>query len=547
MRLTDKLARLYMYDQRSSFGKEGAVKTVMKEWRDAIAIPGPPGLQPLTESQSCLVDHFRILLHRGQIISVPPRAAAEGDDDWVTTADIIINLQAVSLTPLKIEDLAGALANDGWRFYEVIHANPGGRTTTQARRTPTSCISVREFRFGGISAEGFVMVEPIADALSFFDLKQWSDKGGFQHALHKVILWRAAPVSTHLACIPEQGGSALAIAHDDDDPLLALVPVDAGQDALAHMAGMAAGFGEGLMPLALFDSHPIVPRASVDALVRNNALQISVDEFSEDVVSINWRQVVWRSRRGLFDPKLIGSAEADVQSLGKMSKVALCSALLRMGWEALPRPATLKDVNTKELCHRNLFRSKSYWIALHHARDIFVGKGVAEIPHDMPHAFYDCLCSLRQASLHSMLAHPDFAKFKNEHFLKFLKGDGVTSLSDVPSLADEELADLFEDLDEDEVADMHAPLALPMVPRVAARSRFFGDVKVYFDNCSHQSGQRRAYIKCGNADHHAEQFCVRYTFLHKHTSEVDCCAWLLAWRHDGHHCESREHHKYFSF
>ena len=92
---------------------------------------------------------------------------------------------------------------------------------------------------------------------------------------------------------------------------------------------------------------------------------------------------------------------------------------------------------------------------------------------------------------------------------------------------------------------MHAPLALPMFPRVAARSRFFGDVKVYFDNCSHQSGQRRTYIKCGNVAHHAEQFCVRYTFLHKYTSELDCCAWLMAWRQDGHHCDSREHHKYF--
>ena len=93
------------------------------------------------------------------------------------------------------------------------------------------------------------MIEPIADALSFFDLNQWSDKGGFQHALHKVILWRAAPVSTHLTCIPEHGGSALAISRDDADPLLALVPVDAGHDALANMASMAAGFGEGRMPL----------------------------------------------------------------------------------------------------------------------------------------------------------------------------------------------------------------------------------------------------------------------------------------------------------
>ena len=215
------------------------------------------------------------------------------------------------------------------------------------------------------------------------------------------------------------------------------------------------------MPLALFDSHPMVPRASVDALVRNNALQISVDEFSEEVVSINWRQMVWRSRRGLFDPKVMGAAAADVQSLGKMSKVALCAALLRMGWQALPRPEPLKDVDTKELCHRNLFRGKSYLVALHHARDILVGKGVAEIPHDMPYAFYDCLCSLSRASLQSMLAHPDFAKFKNEHFLKFLKGDGVTSLAEAPALADAELEDALACLDDDEVAGMHAPLALP--------------------------------------------------------------------------------------
>lgn len=88
----------------------------------------------------------------------------------------------------------------------------------------------------------------------------------------------------------------------------------------------------------------------------------------------------------------------------------------------------------------------------------------------------------------------------------------------------------------------------PLVPRVDAKRRHDPrcGIKVYFDNCSHQSGQRRAYIKCSSTVHHAEQFCVRYTFVHMYDSELDCMAFLGSWLLDGAPAtKSREGHKYF--
>ena len=49
---------------------------------------------------------------------------------------------------------------------------------------------------------------------------------------------------------------------------------------------------------------------------------------------------------------------------------------------------------------------------------------------------------------------------------------------------------------------------------------------VYYDNYTHSSGMRRAFIACNNPKHGR---CEKYKFLCKFPSTAECSAWLIAW------------------
>ena len=53
------------------------------------------------------------------------------------------------------------------------------------------------------------------------------------------------------------------------------------------------------------------------------------------------------------------------------------------------------------------------------------------------------------------------------------------------------------------------------------------DSVVHFDNFTHQSGRRRAFVACGCAAHKGQ--CRRYVFVNDFTCIEDCVAWLLTW------------------
>ena len=86
-------------------------------------------------------------------------------------------------------------------------------------------------------------------------------------------------------------------------------------------------------------------------------------------------------------------------------------------------------------------------------------------------------------------------------------------------------------------------LELPTAPPVQARVPGLLDLAVHFDNFTHQSGNRRAFVKCLHAAH--GNSCRRYTFVNQHDDETTAVAWLFAWAQDAaRHATSEAHVAY---
>ena len=86
-------------------------------------------------------------------------------------------------------------------------------------------------------------------------------------------------------------------------------------------------------------------------------------------------------------------------------------------------------------------------------------------------------------------------------------------------------------------------LDLPSLPAVACRVPGMEDLEVHFDNWTHNSGHRRAFIQCRFPAHGN---CRRYTFLKNHADQATAVAWLLAWAQDASRHETSRGHVAFA-
>ena len=164
--------------------------------------------------------------------------------------------------------------------------------------------------------------------------------------------------------------------------------------------------------------------------------------------------------------------------------------------------------------------------------------------------YYRCLLEL--TTLAGFHEHPDFPLFRNIHFMALLRnlllppmghhilaiGDAPRDAVGVPLVAEHDrwaLEDLMRDgepgdvpLDDDVAMPASMVGALPEheVPAMDVPPVRFLDGVVYFDNCTHASGMRRAFVGCSNPLHGR---CDKYQFVHHYESSDACVAWLAAW------------------
>lgn len=540
----EKCQKLYMYDSDTAFRADEEEKQCMLKWKKASAAAQPPKVAPLTASQTCLVDHFKSHLPRGTVFSIP--ALEDGDEDLeaVSTPDsIVLVLQAAPPPCFAIADIS----DDACKLYEVILKKPGDRTyaKTATRTRPTaSMISVRQLKVIGTSEDGHVTVEPIHHDSELLDLLPWTTRSGFQHVFTKLALWRTARNSTSITsrlAIEDQLPSAHLAALHDDEPLLALVPMDVHQNVLAICAEMSEAY-QNEIPTFGNDKLNQMSTVSLNALIDKNIMVRQRSIFGDEVLVFNWDKVQWNAQRVLCEPIFLGCVAQDVPDPRQMSKVSLMMALLQMGWTADRDAVTLTSESARGVYIRNLFRSKSYFLALLDSPRILHEKRFPGIPHDKPIGFYECLLNLDETALRSMRNDANYPRYKNQHFLSILKGHGVDF--DLAVLMNGEV----ENVDNPVAMELAPLMPALMQPRAANKpivSRG-GMFRINFDNFSHSSGTLRAFIRCGNDDHNQQVTdCQRYTDVKIYDSIRDCCAFLVAWAKDGHCTADRQAHKYF--
>lgn len=181
-------------------------------------------------------------------------------------------------------------------------------------------------------------------------------------------------------------------------------------------------------------------------------------------------------------------------------------------------------------------RSKAYFCALVQAAEIFDRFPMAfgtlpAIIHGMPEAYYRFLLSRITLDLGKLQAMLDNAAdvravVDTEEFKQLVLADDASGL-DAPSLtlADREDMSAMRRI---AVSALHG-IAHGHVD-IAKRKFAIVDgerITVYFDNCSHQSGNPRIYGACQEKKRH--HGCFKYRFLHQFPHEAYATAWIALW------------------
>ena len=145
--------------------------------------------------------------------------------------------------------------------------------------------------------------------------------------------------------------------------------------------------------------------------------------------------------------------------------------------------------------------------------------------------YYKCLLVLPAEKLLQMLADMDGQS--NEWFNMHLQGIADAGLSDddILAIADAEPAAGAPD------AGIQGAVAIALLSRCTVDA---GDdtrsIKVYFDNCTHQSGEQRGWMGCLHHD-----ACIRYKFVSGATRH-QFCAEMYAWHEAGDRLTSKAQH-----
>ena len=109
------------------------------------------------------------------------------------------------------------------------------------------------------------------------------------------------------------------------------------------------------------------------------------------------------------------------------------------------------------------------------------------------------------------------------------------------------IADIDEAAVEDDDQDIYEAIAAAPdrpPPEVVTRNVLVPigsrDVRIYYDNCSHQSGKQRAWAVCPDRTHAR---CFRYRFIESFASPTACEQFLTAWAYSAvlRPCSRKEH------
>ena len=215
------------------------------------------------------------------------------------------------------------------------------------------------------------------------------------------------------------------------------------------------------------------------------------------------------------------------------SKLDMFGALLQEGWGVVRQgelqPLTAKGSRSTSAGLLN--KAKAYWYALLNIDVIFAKPGAPDaVFHDMPARYYEALITLKDLSMLGMMTWQGLHDYGDVGFKDMLNSEGWPAHPD------------GEDGDDDPDPPVGVDAVLPVHPPKAYRPKVQveatkvttpegQEVKVGYDNFTHQSGQLRAFVTCSAPGH--GNSCRLYRQVNTFPSKEHCCAYLVAWAVSG--------------
>ncbi|CAE7532602.1 unnamed protein product [Symbiodinium sp. CCMP2592] len=254
--------------------------------------------------------------------------------------------------------------------------------------------------------------------------------------------------------------------------------------------------------------------AAAQSLSEKGILQVREDDFGELQLSLTEKMQV-RGVVTLTDPVSLADHEPQMQSSAGRNKLSWLKLLLMQDWKPGQRRKKTfewrhKD-EARELPGNMLSRPEFHFRALAFEATIFEKPGnLSKISHCGSSAYYELLLTKEDLT--------GIGEWTLEQTMKFAWPRKRKQGSEPKSRVARPRA--LE-------PPMQLQIEMPGEKPVQSRVPGLEGLTVYFDNFTHQSGRRRAFIACGCAAHKGQ--CRRYVFVTDYPSIQDCVAWLLTW------------------
>ena len=251
-----------------------------------------------------------------------------------------------------------------------------------------------------------------------------------------------------------------------------------------------------------FETLRSVPMGEIHDLVQHGLVTADEDEFGSLVLTVVRQKIEPNVMQNLGDP-IHAIRNLSDQNLLKCSKIEVLGRLREQGWQHAENTGDGYEAGSPKVFQFIWSRPLSYFVALHSHLTIFA-KGVRSIMHNGADSYYRCLLSLRADKLSVVLR--EGSEMSNEFYANALKDEGDfddgRGLCPVPSHVnmDEQPLDMLVDMP-------------PLLPPAASCAEWARCVvkgpdglshKIWFDNCSHGSGHKRAWVNC------SKHGCIKY-------------------------------------
>ena len=533
-----RLAEIYQYDFAGQGKDHSSVRLSLRDWKSKLEPLSQKGLGDLTPTETTLCQYYRGVLQVGGVFSI---AAMPVKDRSSVPASLEEILSVFSLGH------ADALAIKEEVFFDVVALKPSIRTEAESAgaQSDTADVVIRIIprQNDGADVDRLALVDMANVALqsdrsrvTTMNLRAWCQSSNLRSCLTSLRRWYVSGSHSKPVIIAARG------PRNTKQALPMYESPESIERVLQAALEAVKTYGEDYFPSSSFELHEDIDNDSVQRLLADGVLREQInEEFGDREFRINWARIQFRVAHNVAEPELVLTTTRELEDLHKMEKLEVMSMLLRLGWQPGDGKEPIKAQDSpKSFCLSALTRGRYYWLALCRHEFVFE-RGVSQLPHKKPNSFYKCLLDLSQDRLDELMQCPDLPQMLESDFASYLRGGALTV--GAAALEDESL-----DGDDNVVEGARAlpPGVVPRMPALLELHEFqIGDVKISFDNWSHSSGKRRAYVRCRNEDHHVERWCGRYRTIDGFSCVRECAAHLHAWLVYGEDRPTHDRHKFF--